>query len=131
MIARLFSFLSLLALGGALGFAWGIMGDKLQPMVYSLIGSVLASLVWGLVDAWQGYRVRAWLRHGDLAMVPPVSGWWGVLTERARIMGEMGHIENSLLIIAVTCRECLLDSKASVIDKYIHLMALDIAFNNL
>ena len=84
MIGRFFSFLSLLAFGGALGFSWGIMGDKLQPMVYALIGSLLASLVWMLVDAWRGYRVRAWLRHGDLAMVPPMSGWWGVLTERAR-----------------------------------------------
>ena len=84
MIGRFFSFLSLLAFGGALGFSWGIMGDKLQPMVYTLIGSLLASLVWMLVDAWRGYRVRAWLRHGDLAMAPPMSGWWGVLTERAR-----------------------------------------------
>ena len=84
MIGRFFSFLASLAFGGALGFSWGIMGDKLQPMVYTLIGSLLASLVWMLVDAWRGYRVRAWLRHGDLAMAPSMSGWWGVLTERAR-----------------------------------------------
>ena len=84
MIGRFLSFLSLLALGGALGFSWGIMGDKPQPMVYALVGALLAALVWMLLDVWRGYRVRAWLRHGDLAMVPHLSGWWGVLTERAR-----------------------------------------------
>jgi two-component system phosphate regulon sensor histidine kinase PhoR len=37
-----------------------------------------------LVDAWRGYRVRSWLRHGDLAMAPQMSGWWGVVLDRAR-----------------------------------------------
>ena len=50
----------------------------------SLIGALIAGLLWMLLDAWRGYRVRAWLRHGDLAMAPDLSGWWGVLTERAR-----------------------------------------------
>ena len=84
MIGRFLSFLSLLAFGGALGFSWGVMGDKPQSMVYTLAGALLAALVWMLSDMWRGYRVRAWLRHGDLAMVPHLSGWWGVLTERAR-----------------------------------------------
>ncbi len=84
MIARFLSFLSLLGFGGALGFSWAIMGDQPQPMVYALVGALLAGLAWMLVDAWRGYRVRAWLRHGDLTMVPHVSGWWGVLAERAR-----------------------------------------------
>ncbi|WP_310610898.1 phosphate regulon sensor histidine kinase PhoR [Limnohabitans sp.] len=53
-------------------------------MVYTLAGALLAGLMWMLIDAWRGYRVRAWLRHGDLAMAPNMSGWWGVLAERAR-----------------------------------------------
>ena len=48
MIGRFLSFLSLLAFGGALGFSWGVMGDKPQPMVYALIGALLAALVWML-----------------------------------------------------------------------------------
>jgi two-component system phosphate regulon sensor histidine kinase PhoR len=84
VISRFFSFLSLLAFGAALGFSWAVMGDKPQPMLYALVGALLAGLVWMLFDAWRGYRVRAWLRHGDLAMAPQMSGWWGVLTDRAR-----------------------------------------------
>jgi two-component system phosphate regulon sensor histidine kinase PhoR len=53
-------------------------------MVYVLVGALLAGFVWLLVDAWRGYRVRSWLRHGDLTMAPAMSGWWGVMAERAR-----------------------------------------------
>jgi two-component system phosphate regulon sensor histidine kinase PhoR len=84
VISRFFSFFSLLAFGAALGFSWAVMGEKPQPMFYSLIGALFAGLVWMLLDAWRGYRVRAWLRHGDLAMAPQMSGWWGVLIDRAR-----------------------------------------------
>ena len=62
MIGRFLSFFSLLAFGGALGFVWGLMSDRPQPMFYALIGALLAGLVWMLIDAWRGYRVRAWLR---------------------------------------------------------------------
>jgi len=37
-----------------------------------------------LLDAWRGYRVRSWLRKGDLGMAPNMSGWWGVVLDRAR-----------------------------------------------
>lgn len=84
MIGRFLSFLSLLAFGAALGFSWAVLGDLPQPLLYLLSGALLAGLVWMLIDVWRGYRVRAWLRHGDLAMAPQISGWWGVLTERAR-----------------------------------------------
>lgn len=84
MISRFLSFISLLSLGGGLGFSWAVMNDQPQPIIDVLLGALLAGLVWMLRDAWQGYRLRAWLRHGDLAMAPHMSGWWGVLTERAR-----------------------------------------------
>jgi len=58
---------------------------ELQPQSpYVLIGALLAGLAWVLVDAWRGYRVRSWLRQGDLALVPQMSGWWGVVLDRAR-----------------------------------------------
>ncbi len=53
-------------------------------MVYVLVGALLTGFLWLLVDAWRGYRVRSWLRHGDLTMAPAMSGWWGVMAERAR-----------------------------------------------
>ncbi len=84
MIGRFFSFFTLLALGAAIGFSWAVWGGKAQPMVHALTGALVAGLFWMMLDAWRGYRVRAWLRHGDLAMAPNLSGWWGVLTDRAR-----------------------------------------------
>ena len=84
MISRFLSFLSLLAFGAAIGFSWAVMGDKQSRSLYVLLGALIAGLVWMLVDAWRGYRVRSWLRHGDLAMAPQMSGWWGIVLDRAR-----------------------------------------------
>lgn len=84
MISRFFSFLSLLAFGAAMAYSWAVMGDQEPRSLYVLIGALLASLVWVLVDAWRGYRVRSWLRQGDLALAPQMSGWWGVVLDRAR-----------------------------------------------
>jgi two-component system phosphate regulon sensor histidine kinase PhoR len=84
VISRFLSFLSLLAFGAAIGFSWAVMGDKPSPSFYLLLGALVAGLAWMMVDAWRGYRVRSWLRHGDLAMAPQMSGWWGVLSDRAR-----------------------------------------------
>jgi two-component system phosphate regulon sensor histidine kinase PhoR len=84
VISRFFSFLSLLALGAALGFTFAIMRDHPKTATYVLLGAVLGGLGWMLMDAWRGYRVRAWLRHGDLAITPQISGWWGEVLERAR-----------------------------------------------
>ena len=83
MISRFFSFFSIIAFGAALGFSWAIMGDQTQPILYLLSGALLSGLVWMMIDSWRGYRLRVWLRQGDLAITPQLSGWWGVLTERA------------------------------------------------
>lgn len=84
MISRYLSFLSLLAFGAACGFSWAVMSDLQPKLLYVLSGALVAGLIWMLVDAWRGYRVRSWLRHGDLAIAPQMSGWWGVLLDRAR-----------------------------------------------
>ncbi len=84
MISRFLSFFSLLAFGAALGFSWAVMGDKQPASLYLLSGALIAGLVWALVDAWRGYRVRSWLRHGDLGLAPHMSGWWGGVLDRAR-----------------------------------------------
>jgi len=84
VISRFLSFLSLLAFGAALGFSWAVLVDKQPQSLYLLSGALTAGSAWILVDAWRGYRVRSWLRHGDLAMAPQMSGWWGVVLDRAR-----------------------------------------------
>jgi len=83
VISRFLSFLSFLAFGAAVAFTWAVLGD-LPRSLYLLTGALLTGLLWVLVDAWRGYRVRSWLRHGDLGIAPDVSGWWGVVLERAR-----------------------------------------------
>jgi len=84
VISRFLSFFSLLAFGAAIGFSWAVMGDREPPSLYLLSGALIAGLAWALVDAWRGYRVRSWLRHGDLGLAPQMSGWWGVVLDRAR-----------------------------------------------
>lgn len=84
MISRFLSFLSLVAFGAAIGFYWSVMNDQLPRAPHLLMGALLASCVWVLLDAWRGYRVRSWLRHGDLALAPHMSGWWGIVLDRAR-----------------------------------------------
>jgi two-component system phosphate regulon sensor histidine kinase PhoR len=83
VISRFFSFISFLAFGAALGFSWAVLEDR-QKSVHVLGGALIAGLVWMLVDDWRGYRVRSWLRHGDLAIAPQITGWWGVVADRAR-----------------------------------------------
>ncbi len=84
MITRFISYTTALSLGGAVAYSWAILRDQPRPLVYVLVGALLAGFLWLLVDAWRGYRVRSWLRHGDLTMAPAMSGWWGVMSERAR-----------------------------------------------
>jgi two-component system phosphate regulon sensor histidine kinase PhoR len=84
VISRFLSFFSLLAFGAAIGFSWAVMSDRQPPSLYLLSGALLAGLAWSLVDAWRGYRVRSWLRHGDLGLAPHMSGWWGIVLDRAR-----------------------------------------------
>ena len=84
MISRFFSFLSLLAFGAAVGFTWAVIKDKPETTTPLLTGALLAGMLWMLVDDWRGYRVRSWLRKGDLGIAPQISGWWGVVLDRAR-----------------------------------------------
>jgi two-component system phosphate regulon sensor histidine kinase PhoR len=61
-----------------------VLADKQQFNIFVLSGALIAGSAWMLLDAWRGYRVRSWLRKGDLGMAPNMSGWWGVVLDRAR-----------------------------------------------
>ena len=84
MISRLFSFVAYAILGASAGFVWGLVQWNVQSLTAVLVGALLGGLLWALVDAWRGYRVRSWLKQGDLSLAPQVSGWWGLLLDRAR-----------------------------------------------
>jgi two-component system phosphate regulon sensor histidine kinase PhoR len=84
VISRFLSFFALLAFGAAVGFSWAVLADKQQFNIFVLSGALIAGTSWMLLDAWRGYRVRSWLRKGDLGMAPNMSGWWGVVLDRAR-----------------------------------------------
>ena len=84
MISRLLSFISFLAFGAALGFVWSAYRVNDKASVDILWGALCAGLFWLSIDAWRGYRVRSWLRSGDLNLAPTMSGWWGVFLERTR-----------------------------------------------
>ncbi len=84
MISRFLSFIFFLAFGAAVGFAWALYRTHEKSAVDVLIGALVAGMVWMLVDAWRGYRVRSWLRNGDLTKTPRMPGWWGIVLERAR-----------------------------------------------
>jgi two-component system, OmpR family, phosphate regulon sensor histidine kinase PhoR len=84
MIKRFTSYATALSLAGGLGYSWAVMRDQTQPFTWVLGGALVGGLVWMLLDAWRGYRVRSWLRRGDIEMAPHMTGWWGVMAERAR-----------------------------------------------
>lgn len=84
MISRFLSFISFLAFGAAVGFAWTLYRANEKSTTDLLTGALVAGMVWMLIDIWRGYRVRSWLRNGDLTMAPNMAGWWGVVLDRAK-----------------------------------------------
>ena len=83
-MGRFFSFLSYVVLGASCGFVWGVAQLQRQSATALLWGGMVAAFIWIGLDAWRGYRVRSWLRHGDLSIAPHTTGWWGLLLDRAR-----------------------------------------------
>lgn len=57
------------------------------------IGASLAAWLWFSWDLWRGVRVLNWLRHGDLAEAPRLSGMWGEIADRARRLVRQGQLQ--------------------------------------
>lgn len=77
MLWRISVFLGFLSAGGGLGALlggeWGLQA-----------GLVAAAVSWFVYDTARALRVVRWLRSGDLAHAPQMSGLWGEVVERGR-----------------------------------------------
>ncbi len=78
MVWRVFRFFLFQLTGAFLG-RYLPMGDPRNGMV---LGIVLASALWVIVDLRRGMRLLAWLREGDTGAPVRVAGLWGEVAER-------------------------------------------------
>lgn len=77
MLARLFTFLACLALGGAAG--WWAAGDRGAE-----IGLAAGAVAWFVLESVRAGRVLRWLRGGGGTSAPAVGGLWGEAADRVR-----------------------------------------------
>nr|WP_315226882.1 phosphate regulon sensor histidine kinase PhoR [uncultured Limnohabitans sp.] len=84
MLWRTFSWLVVLLVGAASGAFWGFYQGGKSVWIWLLVGALLGSALWWLIDALRGLRVVAWLRFGDLNEAPQIVGLWGEVVDRAR-----------------------------------------------
>lgn len=77
MIGRILTLLLLVLLGAA----WGL---SRQSAVWTLLGSLLGALTWGVLDSMQAARLLRWLSHGQVSGTPSLGGVWGELLDRNR-----------------------------------------------
>lgn len=77
MLARLFTFLACLALGGAAG--WWAAGDRGAE-----IGLAAGAVAWFVLESVRAGRVLRWLRRGGGTSAPAVGGLWGEAADRVR-----------------------------------------------
>lgn len=78
MVWRVFRFFLFQLAGAALG-RYLPMGDPRNGM---LVGIVLASALWVIVDLRRGMRLLAWLKEGDTGAPVRVAGLWGEVADR-------------------------------------------------
>lgn len=81
MFWRIFSLL--LFQGGLATIGWWLAAPEhslLEAAVFALLGTY----VWLLLDALRGVKLLRWLREGDTADTPMVSGLWGEVSDRVR-----------------------------------------------
>ncbi len=111
MFWRFFSLLSLLSFGAALGYFWGGAKSAITAWASLLSGSLLAGLLWWVLDALRGFRVVSWLRQGDLSLAPQTIGLWGEVVDRTRRL--LRDRERALLLSDQRLNDFLLAIQAS------------------
>jgi two-component system phosphate regulon sensor histidine kinase PhoR len=77
MFWRISVFLGFIGTGALLG--WWLLGDNGLAA-----GLAAAAVGWFVYDTARGLRVARWLRRGELAQAPAMSGLWGEVADRAR-----------------------------------------------
>jgi len=78
MLWRISTFLLLLALGALVGA--GLVGGETG----SVLGTLVASVAWFVLDLLRGLRAARWLRRPEASQPPQMAGLWGEVVERAR-----------------------------------------------
>ena len=78
MVWRVFRFFLFQMAGALLGWVLPLG----QPLHGLLLGIVLASALWVLLDLWRGMILLAWLKEGDTASRTRVGGLWGEVADR-------------------------------------------------
>jgi len=82
MLLRLTSFVVFQAAGGLAG--WWLAGGWTAQWHGALAGVMAGGSIWVLFDVLRGARVLQWLRRGDSASAPAMSGLWGEVADRTR-----------------------------------------------
>ncbi len=81
MIWRVSRFFLFQLAGGLLGYWLLSARDALLGVV---LGMVIASVVWVMLDIRRSHYLLAWLREGDTSQSPVIAGLWGEVAERTR-----------------------------------------------
>ncbi len=64
--------------------AVGVAGWWLANAAGALVGMIIASVCWFVLDGLRGHKVARWLRDGSAADAPRMHGLWGEVADRAR-----------------------------------------------
>ena len=81
MIWRVFRFF-LFQLAGALVGYFALTLAQTEHRV--IVGILVASMAWVLIDLRRGQKLRSWLREGDTSRPPVIPGYWGEMADRVR-----------------------------------------------
>ncbi len=83
MVWRLLRFFLFQVVGAGSGL---ILWPLEDPFRGALLGSILAGVVWVLVDLRRGMKLLFWLRDGTVARMPELRGLWGEVGTRTRAL---------------------------------------------
>jgi two-component system, OmpR family, phosphate regulon sensor histidine kinase PhoR len=113
-------------LAGATLFVFAVLqlNIKIDLVLIALVGALIGSAIWVLINLNRSRHFLNWIRSGDVAKVPKISGVWGEATDRTRrLLREQIkalHISNKRLddflaaIQASPNGVILLDAKAQI-----------------
>lgn len=81
MFFRVLSFLLLQALGGVLGY---LLAGQYSPVWGAVVGILVGSFLWLLIDAVRGAKLMRWLQSGESTELTLGYGFWSEVADRTR-----------------------------------------------